>query len=106
MPHTQEVTFATSPAAPQLPPGLFTPVSNIGEYDGGATSYGEADSDDLAASGGGAAHDLNSDDDDALVYTPAITRLLSFSCAASPSGSLHTTLANAYGSALRVRARL
>jgi hypothetical protein len=94
------VSFAPTPAAPQLHPGLFTPVSNIGEYDGGETSYGEADSDDRAAAGAAAADD---DDDDPLVYTPAITRLLSFSCAASPSGSMHTTLANAYGSALRVR---
>ncbi len=70
---------------------MLTPASHYGECAGGTGSYGEVDYEGLASPEAG----------DPLVYTPAVTRLLSFSCAGSPMGSVRTTLG--YGSPFRVR---
>ncbi len=84
---------SSTPARARRLSDLTTPLSGIGEYTGVASFYEEAEStgDD----------DASQESDGALVHTPEVTRLLSFSCAASPAGSLHTTVG--YGSAFRVR---
>jgi len=69
---------------------LVTPQSGIGEYSD--FTYDEVDSDVAALPEG----ELR--DSWPLVSTPAVTRLLSFSRAASPAGSMRTSIG--YGSAL------
>ena len=82
-----------TPAGGRLSRELVTPTSVSGECGGSAgdTGYDEVYSDPAADSDADAAP---------LVSTPAVTRLLSFSCAASPAGSLRSTLG--YGSAFKV----